>query len=79
VKRIESRRDRGDLLEVSTELLRRYGLVAEDIRQFLYQSGFRVFYCRERDLAGKPTARVTFSCYGLNRLHLARSDLFPPT
>jgi hypothetical protein len=39
--------------------------------QFLRQSGFRMFYCRECDLAGRSKARVTFSRSGLNRLHLA--------
>jgi FkbM family methyltransferase len=63
--------------EVRTELLNRYGLVAEDIVQFLKQSGFRVFYCRERDLAGRSTARVTFSRPGLNRLHLAEIGIVP--
>jgi FkbM family methyltransferase len=63
--------------ELRTELLHRYGFVAEDIVQFLNQSGFRVFYCRERDLAGRATARVTFSRPGLNRLHLAEIGIVP--
>jgi FkbM family methyltransferase len=63
--------------EVRTELLHRYGLVAEDIIQFLNQSGFRLFYCRERDLADKSVARVTFSRSGLNRLHLAEIGSVP--
>ena len=57
--------------EVRTELLHRYGLTPEDVVQFQRQSGFRVFYCRECDLAGRSKARVTFSRSGLNRLHLA--------
>jgi FkbM family methyltransferase len=63
--------------EVRTELLHRYGLVAEDIIQFLKQSGFRLYYCRERDMAGRSIARVTFSRPGLNRLRLAEIGSVP--
>ena len=63
--------------ELRTELLHRYSLVPEDIVQFLNQGGFRLFYCRERDLAGRSTARVTFSRSGLNRLHLAEIGIVP--
>jgi FkbM family methyltransferase len=63
--------------EVRTELLHRYGFAAEDVVQFLSQCGFRVFYCRERDLADRSTATATFSRSGLNRLHLAEVGIVP--
>jgi len=63
--------------EVRSELLCRYSLVPEDIVQFLNRSGFRLFYCRERDLAGRSTSKVTFSRSGLNRLHLAEIGIVP--
>jgi FkbM family methyltransferase len=63
--------------EVRTEQLQRYGLVADDIVQFLKQSGFRVFYCRECDLVGRSTGGITFSRSGLNRLHLAEIGIVP--
>jgi hypothetical protein len=63
--------------EVRSELLHRYGFVAEDVVQFLRQSGFRVFYCRECDLAGRSTPTVTFFRSSLNCLHLAEVEIVP--
>jgi len=63
--------------EVRTELLHRYGLVAEDIIKFLNRNDFQVFYCRKQDLIRGSTARVTFSRPGLNRLHLGELGTVP--
>jgi FkbM family methyltransferase len=58
-------------LEVSSELLRRYGIGPEQVAEFLSNNGFRVFYCRDRDLLGRQPTRVRFTRHGLNRLRLA--------
>jgi len=57
--------------EVRTELLKRYDLRPEHILNFLYQSGFRVFYCRDRDLIGRRFTSTRFSRHGLNQLQLS--------
>jgi len=61
-------------LEVSSELLRRYGIGPEQVVEFLSNNGFRVFYCRDRDLLGRQPTRVRFTRHGLNRLRLAEFE-----
>src|SRR6202022_4267541 len=62
-------------LEVSSELLRRYGIGPEQVVEFLSNNSFRVFYCRGRDLRGRQPTRVRFTRHGLNRLRLAEFEL----
>jgi FkbM family methyltransferase len=57
--------------EVRSELLQRYGLLPEQILEFLYENGFRVFYCRDRDLVDRRLTSIRFSRNGLNRLQLS--------
>lgn len=60
--------------EVRTELVRRYGSTSEDIIQFLNENGFRVFYCRERDLNGRRRTTSRFARNGLNQLRLSEFE-----
>ena len=70
--------DRGAIeviyLEVRSELLRRYGLRLQPLMAYLRQHGFRVFYCRIRDLLGRQPTSLRFTRHGLNRLQLAEFD-----
>ncbi|HXO95029.1 MAG TPA: FkbM family methyltransferase [Chthoniobacterales bacterium] len=61
-------------LEVSSELLRRYSIGPEQVVDFLSNNGFRIFYCRDRDLLGRQPTRVRFAHRGLNRLRLAEFE-----
>ena len=58
-------------LEVRTELLERYDLLPEQLLHFLSENGFRVFYCRDRDLFDRRRAAIRFSRNGLNQLQLS--------
>ena len=57
--------------EVRSELLQRYGLQPEEILNVLYENGFRVFYCRDRDLVDRRLSSIRFSRNGLNLLQLS--------
>jgi FkbM family methyltransferase len=57
--------------EVRSEILQRYDMVPEEILYFLYENGFRVFYCRDRDLLGRHFTTVRFARSGLNQLQLS--------
>jgi hypothetical protein len=57
--------------EVRSEILRRYDVSPEQIVHFLYENGFRVFYCRDRDLIGRHITTVRFARSGLNQLQLS--------
>ena len=43
----------------------------EQILHFLYGNGFRIFYCRDRDLIGRRPTSIRFSRTALNQLQLA--------
>jgi FkbM family methyltransferase len=60
--------------EARSELFHRYGLTPEDIIQFLNEKGFRVFYCRDRDLNGTPRTTSRFTRSGLNQLQLSEFE-----
>jgi FkbM family methyltransferase len=57
--------------EVRSEILQRYDVSPEQIVHFLYENGFRVFYCRDRDLIGRHVTTVRFARSGLNQLQLS--------
>jgi FkbM family methyltransferase len=57
--------------EVRSELLQRYDVLPEQILHFLYENGFRVFYCRDRDLIGRHLTTIRFARDGLNQLQLS--------
>jgi hypothetical protein len=57
--------------EVRTEILQRYDILVEQILHFLYGNGFRIFYCRDRDLIGRRATSIRFSRNALNQLQLA--------
>jgi FkbM family methyltransferase len=57
--------------EVRSELLQRYDVLPEQILHLLYENGFRVFYCRDRDLVGRHYTNVRFARNGLNQLQLS--------
>ena len=57
--------------EVRTEILQRYDILVEQILHFLYGNGFRIFYCRDRDLIGRRPTSIRFSRNTLNQLQLA--------
>lgn len=54
--------------EVRSEHLKRYDVLPEQILHFLFENGFRVFYCRDRDLFGRHFTTIRFSRSGLNQL-----------
>jgi hypothetical protein len=57
--------------EVRTEILQRNGMLPEQIFHYLYGNGFRIFYCRDRDLIGRRPTSIRFSRNALNELQLA--------
>jgi FkbM family methyltransferase len=57
--------------EVRSELLQRYDVLPEQILHFLYENGFRVFYCRDRDLIGRHFTTIRLARNGLNQLQLS--------
>jgi FkbM family methyltransferase len=57
--------------EVRSEILQRYDVSLEQILHFLYENGFRVFYCRDRDLIGRHFTTIRFARNGLNQLQLS--------
>jgi FkbM family methyltransferase len=57
-------------LEVATDVLDRYRLAPEDVTRFLESNGFRVFYCREKDISGDCSTTVRFNRDNLNQLRL---------
>jgi FkbM family methyltransferase len=57
--------------EVRSEILQRYDLVPEQIVHFLCENGFRVFYCRDRDLIGRHVTTIRSARNGLNQLQLS--------
>ena len=57
--------------EVRSEILQRYDVSPEQILHFLYENGFRVFYCRDRDLIGRHFTTIRFARNGLNQLQLS--------
>jgi FkbM family methyltransferase len=58
--------------EVRFELLQRYGLEPEQIFNLLSENGFRIFYCRDRDLLDRRLTSIRFSRNGLNQLKLSK-------
>ncbi len=57
--------------EVRSEILQRYDLVPEQILDLLSENGFRIFYCRDRDLLERSQTSIRFERDGLNRLQLS--------
>jgi FkbM family methyltransferase len=57
--------------EVRSEMLQRYDVLPGQILHFLYENGFRVFYCRDRDLIGRHFTTIRFARNGLNQLQLS--------
>lgn len=57
--------------EVLDRLLEQNGTTGGELIRLLEDSGFRVFYCRNRDLIGRQPAQARFVRAGLNRLRLA--------
>jgi FkbM family methyltransferase len=57
--------------EVRSEILQRYEVLPEQILHFLSENGFRVFYCRDRDLIGRQFTSIRFTRNGLNQLQLS--------
>jgi FkbM family methyltransferase len=57
--------------EIRSELLQRYEVLPEQILHFLYENGFRVFYCRDHDLIGRHLTTIRFARNGLNQLQLS--------
>ena len=56
--------------EVVTDVLDRYGLAPGDVTGFLESNGFRVFYCREKDISEGCSTTVRFGRSKLNQLRL---------
>jgi FkbM family methyltransferase len=57
-------------LELATDVLDRYDLLPARIVRFLENNGFRVFYCRDKDLSEGQSATVRFTRNSLNQLPL---------
>jgi FkbM family methyltransferase len=57
--------------EVRSDMLQRYDVLPGQILHFLYENGFRVFYCRDRDLIGRHFTTIRFARNGLNQLQLS--------
>lgn len=57
-------------LEVATDVLDRYRLAPGDVTGFLQGNGFRVFYCREKDISGGCFTTLRFKRASLNQLQL---------
>jgi FkbM family methyltransferase len=56
--------------ELATDVLHRYDLAPPQLVKFLEYNGFRVFYCRDKDLSEGQSATVRFTRSGLNQLPL---------
>jgi FkbM family methyltransferase len=57
-------------LELATDVLDRYHLAPAQIVRFLENNGFRIFYCRDKDLSEGQAATVRFTRSSLNQLPL---------
>jgi FkbM family methyltransferase len=57
-------------LELATDVLDRYDLLPAQIVRFLENNGFRVFYCRDKDLSEGQSATIRFTRSSLNQLPL---------
>jgi FkbM family methyltransferase len=57
-------------LELATDVLDRYDLAPAQVVRFLEDNGFRVFYCRDKDLSEGYSATVRFTRSSLNQLPL---------
>jgi FkbM family methyltransferase len=62
-------------LEVATDVLDRYRLVPGDVVRFLESNGFRLFYCREKDVPQRSSPVVRFRRSNLNQLRLLEFKL----
>jgi FkbM family methyltransferase len=62
-------------LEVATDVLVRYRLVPADVIGFLESNGFRLFYCREKDVPERCSPAVRFRRSNLNQLRLLEFKL----
>jgi len=62
-------------LEIATDVLDRYHLVPGDVVGFLVSNGFRIFYCREKDISGDCSTTVRFKRDKLNQLRLTEFKL----
>jgi FkbM family methyltransferase len=61
-------------LEVRSELLGRYQVRHGQLVERLSESGFQVFYCRQRDLDGRRLVDIQFMGRGSSQLRLAKFD-----
>ena len=62
-------------LEVATDVLDRYRLVPGDVIGFLESNGFRLFYCRDKDVPERCSPAVRFKRSNLNQLRLLEFKL----
>jgi FkbM family methyltransferase len=62
-------------LEVATDVLDRYRLAPGDVIGFLESNGFRLFYCRDKDVPERCSPAVRFKRSNLNQLRLLEFKL----
>jgi hypothetical protein len=58
--------------DVRSELLQRYDILPEQILHLLSENGFRVFYCRDRDLIDRHLTSIRFVRNGMKQFELCK-------